>query len=413
MLAVTLKNIYKKINLYGVHGTENERMPYDKQMEYLSTFKNPKDDFERSYYKYKCFCQYCYYKSKWLLFVYNVGSMVLIPFLHMKLRYRNKIVPSNNKIDIVIENVPSLPNHDIIPEELLNNYSQIKEITSINHFDTYINDQAEEIYRELTRRYFFKFYFRIIVMLKLAQFSSYIEEYHPNAIAFYSCEREFSGPLQTLLCEKCNAKYISFMHGDYLSTLCFAFQRYSLYYIWDKSYHDMFKNLRCSFPVRLYSPGKLQGIAANLKERDCRYFATYYFSDETRKEAMKIHDIFGKFEAVGLRTKIRPHPRFSDIEMLKKVFSNIEVEDTSMCDLSESISRSLYIVGLNTTVLSQAYFSKKTVVIDDVSSIVKYRELDKRGYIMIKREHVLLSELSKNIYKSYDENYSFFKNNLN
>ncbi|MCI8599781.1 MAG: hypothetical protein HFJ10_15305 [Lachnospiraceae bacterium] len=409
MLVTILNKIYKKINIDAVHRMNNEKMTYDKQMEYLSKFSSPQDDFERSYYKYKCFCKYCYYKKDWMLYFYNIGAMFLLPFLHIKLKNGSRIEASENKVDIVIENVPRLPNNDILPDELLRDYKEVKEIISIRYSNSHLNYQAEEIYRELRKNYFFHFYFRIIVMLKLAQFSSYIEKYHPNAIAFYSCEREFSGPLQTLLCEKCNVKYISFMHGDYLSRLSFAFQRYSLYYIWDISYDDMFKTLKCSFPVRLYTPQKLQGLEKEISPWDCCYFATYYFSDETREEVIKIYDIFSKFEAAGLRTKIRPHPRFSDVNMLKTVFVDIEIENTSEYSLNESISQSLYIVGLNTTVLSQAYFSKKIVVIDDVSAKEKYRELNKRGYVMIKRKHVLLSELSKNTFESYDDRYLFFK----
>lgn len=409
MLVTALKQIYKKLNLDAVHGANSERMPYDEQMKYLGRFRNPKDDFERSYYKYKCFCQYCYYKKSWLLLIYNLGAMLMLPFLHMKLRRGNKAELHGDQADIVLENVPRLPNDDILPDELAAEYPRVQEVTAISYLDSVLNDQAEEIYQELRSRYFLHFYFRIIVLLKLAQFSTYIERHHPAAVVFYSCEREFSGPLQSLLCEKCNAKYISFMHGDYLSALCFAFQRYSLYYIWDTSYQEMFQSLRCSFPMRLYTPEKLQSIAPETAPQDCSYFATYYFSDETREEAMKIHEIFSRFENHGLRTKVRPHPRFSNIDMLKEVFADIEIEDVEKYPLSESISQSLYIVGLNTTVLSQGYFSNKSIVIDDVSAVEKYNELDQRGYIMIKRSHMLLSELCDRINGACMEGYACLK----
>ena len=89
----------------------------------------------------------------------------------------------------------------------------------------------------------------MIIMQKLGQFSRYLECYQPEVIAFYSCEREFSGPLQSLLCERSGAKYISFMHGDYLSTLSFEIQRFSLYYVWDESYIQMFKALKGASPM--------------------------------------------------------------------------------------------------------------------------------------------------------------------
>lgn len=409
MIISALKDIYKKINSKAVHGVDEERMPYNMQMEYLKHFSEPRDDFERSYYKYKCFCEYCYYKRKWIVVIYNIGAMLILPFVHSKLRKANRSDIQIEKVDAVIENVPRLPNVDVIPDELVNRFGSVKEINHIDYSESFLSDRAEDIYQELKRRYYFKFYFRMIVMQKLGQFSRYLECYGPEALVFYSCEREFSGPLQSLLCERCDAQYISFMHGDYLSTLSFAFQRYSSYYVWDESYKKMFDELKCASPMLLYKPKKLKGIATSIAAKKCTYFATYYFSDETREEAVKIYEIFKEFEEFGLRTKIRPHPRFSDITMLNEIFNDIEIEKPKSCVLGDSITKSLYIVGLNTTVLSEAFFSNKEIVIDDISNPEKYMQLDLRGYVMIKRPHILLSELRGKLYKQYENKYAFFK----
>lgn len=409
MITSILKKIYKLINSKVVHGADVERMPYSKQIEYLHNFSNPSDDFERSFYKYKCFCEYCYFKRKWVLVFYNIGALLLLPSVHAKLRKADKATSLIEKVDAVIENVPRLPNTDVMPIELREKYKKVKEIESIDYEKSILSEIGEEIYIELRKRYFFHFYFRMIVLQKLGQFSNYLKCYQPDMIAFYSCEREFSGPLQTLLCEKSGAKYISFMHGDYLSTLSFAFQRYSVYYVWDESYVKMFEALRCKSPMPVYRPEKLKGIATAIDEEKCTYFATYYFSDETREEATEIYKIFDKFEKNGLRTKVRPHPRFSDISMLNEVFSDIEIEDPCKCTIAESITNSLYTVGLNTTVLSEAFFSGKKVVIDDVSNPRKFTSLDERGYVMIRRPHILLSKLKNGLYKTYDKRYDFYK----
>ena len=409
MLIDALKKIYKKINNNVVHGTEGERMPYGPQMEYLDNFPEPEDDFERSYFKYKCFCEYCYYKRKWMVAVYNIGAMVLLPFVHSNLRKAKPSEPFIEKMDAVIENVPRLPNADVIPQEIVDKYPKVKEIEVVDYTDAFLSDEAEAIYQELKKRYFSKFYFRMIAAQKLGQFSRFLKAYKPEAIAFYSCEREFTGPLQAMLCERCGAEYLAFMHGDYISTLSFAFQRYSKYYVWDESYKDMFDRLKCASPMTVYRPSKLKGIATPINEKECTYFATYYFSDETRKEAESIYETFSKFEAEGLRTKIRPHPRFSDLEMLGEVFKDIMIEDTKNYSLSDSITNSLYTVGLNTTVLSEACFSGKKVVIDDISNSQKYMELDERGYVMIKRPHILLTELADTKYLEYNEEYAFHK----
>lgn len=409
MIISALKELYRIINSKAVHGVDIERMPYNDQMEYLKRFPDPRDDFEGSYFKYKCFAEYCYFKRKWILVFYNIGAMFLLPFVYSKMKKANNSKRLIEKVDAIIENVPRLPNADVIPEELRDGFRTIKEVDHIEYTDSCLTDKANEIYKELRKRYFFHFYYRMIVLQKLGQFSMYLKCYAPKAIVFYSCEREFSGPLQALLCERSEAEYISFMHGDYLSTLSFAFQRYSVYYVWDEAYQKMFEELRCCCPMPIYRPKKLKGIAEVIDEQKCSFFTTYYFSDETRAEAEIIHEVFSEFKKYGLRTKVRPHPRFSDLEMLQDVFYDIEIEKPEDRSLGDSITCSLFIVGLNTTVLSEAYFSGKKVVIDDISNVDKYKQLDERGYVMTRRPHMLLSELREKIYRNYDNSYAFYK----
>lgn len=397
----------------AVHNANYERMPIQEQKKFLNSMSLPKDDYQQSYNKYKCFCEYCYYKRKWILIIYNIGALVIYPFIYKKMCKRGKNIQRNmNGIEAVVENIPRLRNTDILPEEIKMQYKNIVEITSIDYREVYLNKDAKEICDELTKRYYWKAYFRIIVMMKLAQFSQYIEEYNPKAIVFYSCEREFSSPLQTFLCEREGISYESYMHGDYLYKLCFAFQKYSKYYIWDEAYIDFFESLKCTFPMYVYKPEKLKGVSCKLDERECKYFATYYFSDETRESIEIIYSILTKFENEGLRCKVRPHPRFSNMKIINEVFKNIEVEKTAAYPLQISMEESLYIIGLNTTVLSQAYYSNKKVVIDDISMRKQYLELKEKKYIMLTRKHELLSQLMESIENSrtYDMTYRFFCN---
>lgn len=394
-----------------MHSSNEGNMPLAKQKAYLARFTEPRDDYERSYFKYKCFFEYCYYKKKWLLPLYDLGAMILYPFVFAMLKKRGQGKEKTDFMcDAVIQNGLRVPNVDVLPDEIKQTYKNAVEIREITYSSVYLTEPAIKICRELRKRYFASFYFRLIVTIKLAQFCKYLEDYHPKAIVYYSCEREFSGPLQTLLCESVGAKYISFMHGDYLYTLSFAFQRYSHYYTWDETYNEMFRKLKCTFPTTVYTPEKLKGIAKNIDEHECRFFATYYFSAESRTSAEKVHAAFLHFKDCGLSCKIRPHPRFSDLKMLHEVFSDFYIEDTKEYSLADSITDSLYTVGLCTTVLSQAYFSGKKVLIDDVSSVQEYEDLKDRGYIMMSRPHELLSEVVKaTSAETYDESYLFTK----
>ena len=405
MLYKLIKKIYSFFNTRTVFGnSDDSKIPLEEQKSFLAKFPEPKDDFERSYYKFKCFCEYCYYKKKWMLLLYNVGAALILPWVMIRLRREPKI--QKQPVEALYENVPRLPNDDILPDVVKKQYKKTADITKINYEGIFLDKEAQQICRKLKKRYFINFYFRLIVAIKLAQFSVYLAKYQPKTILFYGVEREFAGPLQTLLCESEGTKYESYMHGDYLYALCFAFQRYSMYYTWDEWYNDMFRTLRCDFPTTVYVPGKLQGIAENIAEKECRYFATYYFSAESRESAEIICSVFEKFQERGLRCKIRPHPRFSDVPMLKTVFRGFEIEEPGNYALSDSIRDTLYVIGLNTTVLSQAFFSGKQVVIDDISMPEDYRDLDKRGYIMIHRPHIKLSELISSE-GAFDSSYLF------
>lgn len=411
MAAGFLKTLYAKINGNVVHGTNNVTMPVDEQRAFLASFDEPKDDYERSFFKYKCFCEYCYYTRKWMIPIYNLGAMVIYPFIYARFvkKGRTRTAPIK-KCDSVVENVPRLRNDDVIPAELKNNLGETVELEALDYKNGCLTEHGIEICKELRKRYFWHFYFRTIVTMKLALFNGYLMDYAPDRICFYSCEREFSGPLQTRLCEKHNAQYIAFMHGDYLYTLSFAFQKYSHYYTWDEAYNRMFESLRCDFPTTVYQPQKLNAIAQNISEQECDYFATYYFSAETRERAERIAAVFRELESHGLRCKIRAHPRFSDHAMLAEVFAGIAIEDTTTHTLAESITESLYSIGLNTTVLSQAYFSGKKVAIDDISAPELYDSLKDQGFIMMSRPHALLSEIAAQMKTEnpYDESYRFF-----
>ncbi len=408
MLYKLFKKIYRYFNTKVVFGgTDSGKMPLEEQKLFLAKFPEPKDDYERSFFKYKCFCEYCYYEKKWMLFFYNVGAAMALPWIRLKLNRTLNIL--KQPVEALYENVPRLPNDDILPDIVKNQYTKTAEITEINYEGIFLNKTAETICRNLRKRYFLHFYFRLIVMIKLSQFSAYLTRYKPKTILFYGCEREFAGPLQTLLCESEGTKYEVYMHGDYLYSLCFAFQNYSMYYTWDEWYNKMFRSLRCSFPTMIYKPGKLQGIAEKIEDKKCRYFATYYFSDESKQSAEIIRDAFDVFKRQGLRCKVRPHPRFSDIPMLKSIFKDYEIEEPKEYALSDSVRDTMYVIGLNTTVLSQAFFSGKTVVIDDISMPENYKDLDAKGYIMIHRPHLLLSELIHSTENEmiFDSTYSF------
>ena len=75
------------------------------------------------------------------------------------------------------------------------------------------------------------------------------------------------------------------------------------------------------------------------------------------------------------------------------------IENPSEVSIESSLGRTKYVIGLATTVLSEAYVEGKTIVIDDLSDPDKFNNLSERKFLPLQRPHILFSEF-------YEENKS-------
>ena len=107
---------------------------------------------------------------------------------------------------------------------------------------------------------------------------------------------------------------------------------------------------------------------------------------------LRIKQCLDLLENQGLMCKLRPHPRFTDKNMLNDIFSNYLIEDSSW-SLETSMECSKYIAAYNSTVLTEAYYSGKDIVIDDYVDPSKFQNMKERHYIMLSRPHILMTEL--------------------
>ncbi len=74
----------------------------------------------------------------------------------------------------------------------------------------------------------------------------------------------------------------------------------------------------------------------------------------------------------------------TDMEYLKSIFKPENIESFEI-KTSESIDNSEYIVGVATTVVTEAYYGGKKVLIDDVTDKEEFESLKSRGYLMLKK----------------------------
>ena len=106
-----------------------------------------------------------------------------------------------------------------------------------------------------------------------------------------------------------------------------------------------------------------------------------------------ISDNMKSLKRQGFNISIRPHPRYSDIDVIHFLFEGMNIENVKEVSIEESLLRTKAAISLYSTVLNQAYHSGITVVIDDISNTEAFRKLKELRYVMLMLEHSALSEL--------------------
>lgn len=384
-----IKDAYTKINKRIVYNFDNIRATVKEQKDYLDLLPEPKDDFDLAYNHYRTLNFYAY--EKWMTIFFNIIAIFLLPVIWVKNMSRTIPESKGEKAGSILARA-LIKTDDILPPDLVERYGEFRIVErSVRRG---MDAKAKEVFRSCARKYFFHPYFLLINLQKLIDASLLIEDNNPKAIVVFAKERDFSAPIVSLYCEKLGIEYVSFMHGDYTYSIDKAYQRFSRYYVWDEHYIKMFTELKWNMDkYEIYIPEKLKGIVQPHEDGQYEYYITYYFGAESEKRIRGVHQAFKTLRKAGYNCKIRPHPRFSNIEYLKSVFDGFYIENPKQVTLEESLDATKYAVALNSTVLSQAYYSGKEYVIDDYSDSARFASLEDRQYIMLSKPHKLLSQL--------------------
>lgn len=388
-----LKTIYAKFNNRQVINSE-KRIPSRKEQDLLlSRLKAGEDHFNNSYNKYKCVCFYHY--SRGVLLLYNIASALLYFPLYLKLKNAKKGAKKKKYENLlVMKRGRGIGIEDIFPEPLREKYKVVEDF--MRYDILYLDKESKQILKEARKRHPFSFHYNLVLMMRIANQCRIINEYNPEIICTYVCEREFADPILTLYSENNGVRYHGFMHGDFMYQIDHAFMQFSCYWVWDEYYKKMFEELKCTQSMVVYKPGKYKPIVESKPlETDYEYYATYYFSGETKDAIDNLKPIFDKLRDCGKKCKLRPHPRFSNYDYIKQVFSGYFIENCRECSLKKSLETTFYCIAINSTVLSEAHHSGKKVVIDDLTNRNEYSKLKDQEYILLDKADYLLSELLK------------------
>ena len=120
---------------------------------------------------------------------------------------------------------------------------------------------------------------------------------------------------------------------------------------------------------------------------------TYYLAAQTKPQLIKIKETLSKLKTHESKICIRPHPRYSDLSVVKKVFKMFKIEDLYEVSIEESVNNTQNVVSLYSTVLFQSLLSGKSIVIDDISDNKKFEKLKELKYALLSKTPELLSNL--------------------
>lgn len=353
----------------------------------ISVFQrlHPKNDFERSIAQHKCQV----YPFKKDIFRLNCISAFMIPVVLVLLLLKKRSLAKDEESTIVCYYCFNLPGSQ--PEAF--QQQKISYLTSENCPYYLIRKDVSFLVRFFIKSFWHPFLsFR--VLLKVAKYRAIIDSFSKLEAIAITGEFSDTSSAMTQYCHERGIKHYDFMQGEAFGSPRSSFFYFDKCYIWDLHYKDMFIGFGASpdqFEVSL--PQCLKKIAGNHNEKKIDY--TYYLGGDPDEELSIIGKAMKKLAAKGYACEVRPHPRWSNMDKVKKEFEGISIQDTQLVNIDQSILQTKNAISLYSTVLLQAFYNDVNVIIDDLSAPDKFKMLDSYQYIMLNKPHQLLSEITK------------------
>ena len=356
----------------------------DKQRKYIEKLGNPRDEIERSYFQYKCQMQF---NGKGITFLLNLISFpvaIIYWFKYGKKGQVNQMEPKS--LVFFRDGKPE----NILPKSLKNKYDTIE---SNPVEGTLLTEKDKKFIKKIIYRYPFSWQFILKCLIKIGRYSFAIEEYSPKAIAVCA-EYSFTSSVLTAYCKQRNIKHIDVMHGEKMYYMRDSFFKFDECYIWDEYYGKVLTSMKADrnqFVVEVPASLKFDEELPRIQ----KYDYTYYLGAASEDVLKKIAKILEKLYKNGKRISIRPHPRYSNMELVKKIFAFANVEDTKKISIEQSLLQSGAAISLYSTVLNQGLYNSIPIVIDNMSNPENFAKLKELGYVCLYKEYELLSNVMR------------------
>lgn len=374
-----LSNIANRF--FNRNATYYFEIPFSDQKAYLMRFPEPKDDIERSYYQYKC--QVFFYKWYVVLGLNIAALPMLLLYLLKKNDNKNDEKQDAHKAVFFNDGKP----FNIVPDE----YEYKHNIEVISEKKENLNKKDKKFFFTVFARHPFSWYFLLKNLIKIRFYSYEINTKKIDDIV--ACdEYSFTSSVLTAYCNYYGKRHINVMHGEKLFFIRDSFFRFDKCYVWDEHYVKLFRELRADlkqFAVALPDSFRFMDESA---EKTVDF--TYYLASEHGEKLETIIKSLMILVSKGYCIAVRPHPRYSDMQEIRNLVKDrLLIEDTRELTIEASLLRTRHAVSLYSTVLNQALNNGVIIVIDDVADSGLYNKLQSLDYIMLSKEHLLLSDV--------------------
>lgn len=355
----------------------------------LSTYDNPKNLTERSYFQFNIqFRVFPLYKRMLNNFF---GLFSILYFGSIALFQRKSKVKTNNKrAKRAIFPYKNYHYPDVIPTELKKEF-EIEKIDFMSGFQMGVREL--KFIFHIWLQYPFQFYFLSKCFSKILFYRHIINNYSPDSI-IVSSEYSFISSIATLYCRQNQVEHINITHGEHFYFVRDSFFEFDRFYVWDNFYTELFIKLKAT-PSQ-FLVGEYPSLKMNIVRGQEKYNYTYYLAAEDEAQLHKIKKTLIKLDEKE-NICIRFHPRYSKRETILKVFRGFNIEDPKEISLEQSFNNTRNVVSLYSACMTQAYFNDKTVVIDDVSHPQeKLTTLRESEYLIFAKPHLLASKILVN-----------------
>lgn len=378
---------YRKLMIVLARGNKEQfDIPKSAQIKFLEAHVNPKNDIHRSFYQYKA--QMLFISTAKRLAFNFVGLCAIIPLLLIAFLKRISY-KFQYKVDAIIE---KNSHSGVIPDSLSQKYVISQREWNIG-WSLGIKDLPFII--RLLMYIFRSPYFVFKISYKTALYSSMIKSFEPNAIIVFN-EYSFTSSALTYFCEEQNVKHIDVMHGEKLFYIRDSYFRFSETYVWEPYYIKLLTELQApeeQFITELPPFMRIQPSQYFDKNYNPDY--TYYLACYNEQQIKNIVTSMQFAKSQGKTIMYRPHPRYSDINLLRNYVKEENIEYPHEMNIMVSVANTRCAVGVYTTVLNQAYHAGKRVIIDDLNFPNDYGKLQELGYSLFSKSIMHLSDLQK------------------